>query len=174
MLTLISKLFNSLFDFFENFVTNTRLRIFKIRYPGIARDFRMGLASILYGDGDFEIGRGTYIGRYCHFQAHEGAKIVIGRNCSISHSVRIYTYNNVADDIIGREEVIRKKKGDVVIGDNCWIGANVFITEGVTIGDHCVIGANSVVTRNVASNTLAAGAPARTIKHKEKQEGLAQ
>jgi acetyltransferase-like isoleucine patch superfamily enzyme len=57
----------------------------------------------------------------------------------------------------------RVKRGDVSVGDNCWIGACVFVREGLSIGDNVVIGAHSVVTRNVPSFCMVAGAPARVI-----------
>ncbi|MFL5841717.1 MAG: acyltransferase [Thermoleophilaceae bacterium] len=58
-------------------------------------------------------------------------------------------------------------KGPTRIGDNCWFGAHVVVTSGVTIGERCVIGANSVVTRDIPPRTIAAGSPARVIKEVE-------
>jgi acetyltransferase-like isoleucine patch superfamily enzyme len=55
-------------------------------------------------------------------------------------------------------------KGPTRIGDNCWLGANVVVTSGVTIGERCVIGANSVVTRDVPAFSIAAGAPAKVLR----------
>lgn len=52
----------------------------------------------------------------------------------------------------------------VVIGNNCWFGANVTVCGGVTIGDNCVIGAGSVVTRDIPADCFAAGNPARVIR----------
>jgi len=52
----------------------------------------------------------------------------------------------------------------VIIGDNCWFGANVTVCPGVTIGDNCVIGAGSVVTRDIPSDSFAAGVPCRVIR----------
>lgn len=52
----------------------------------------------------------------------------------------------------------------VVIEDDVWICANVFILPGVTIGSGSVIGAGSVVTENIPCNVLAAGNPAKIIK----------
>jgi maltose O-acetyltransferase len=54
--------------------------------------------------------------------------------------------------------------GDVVIGNNVWIGGRVTILKGVTIGDNAVIGAASVVTKDVPKNAIVAGNPARVIK----------
>jgi acetyltransferase-like isoleucine patch superfamily enzyme len=55
-------------------------------------------------------------------------------------------------------------KGPTRIGDNCWLGAHVVVTSGVTIGERCVIGANSVVTKDIEPFTIAAGAPARPLR----------
>lgn len=52
----------------------------------------------------------------------------------------------------------------VKIGDRCWIGANTIILPGVTIGDNVVIGAGSVVTKDIPSNVIAAGSPAKIIR----------
>jgi len=55
-------------------------------------------------------------------------------------------------------------KGPTRIGANCWLGANVVVTGGVTIGERCVIGANSVVTRDIPAFSIAAGAPAAVLR----------
>ncbi len=52
----------------------------------------------------------------------------------------------------------------VHIGKNCWLGAGVIVVPGVTIGDNCVIGAGSVVTKDIPSNTIAVGNPARVLR----------
>lgn len=54
-------------------------------------------------------------------------------------------------------------KGDVVIGNDVWIGRGARILSGVTIGDGAVVGAYSVVTRAVAPYAIVAGAPAREV-----------
>jgi len=56
-----------------------------------------------------------------------------------------------------------QSKGPTRIGDNCWLGAHVVVTSGVSIGKRCVIGANSVVTKDIEPYTIAAGVPARPI-----------
>lgn len=52
----------------------------------------------------------------------------------------------------------------VIIGDNVWIGGDATILPGVTIGDNVVIGAGSVVTKDIPSNVVIAGNPAKIIK----------
>lgn len=55
-------------------------------------------------------------------------------------------------------------KGDIVIGNDVWIGYEAVILAGVTIGDGAVIGARAVVTKDVAPYTVVGGVPARPIK----------
>lgn len=50
------------------------------------------------------------------------------------------------------------------IGKKCFIGARSIILPGVTIGDHVIVGAGSVVTKDVKSNCIVAGNPAKIIK----------
>lgn len=52
----------------------------------------------------------------------------------------------------------------VRIGNDVWIGGNVTILPGVTIGDNVVIGAGAVVAKDIPSNSLAVGVPARVVK----------
>jgi len=53
----------------------------------------------------------------------------------------------------------------IVIGNDVYIGVRTIILPGVRIGNRCIIGAGSVVARNIPDNSLAAGVPARVIKH---------
>jgi acetyltransferase-like isoleucine patch superfamily enzyme len=53
----------------------------------------------------------------------------------------------------------------ITIGNNVWIGVAATILPGVTIGDNAVIAAGAVVSRSVPADTLAAGVPARVLKH---------
>lgn len=52
----------------------------------------------------------------------------------------------------------------IIIGENCWIGANVRICKGVTIGDNSIVAACSVVTKDVPANCIVAGNPAKIVK----------
>lgn len=52
-------------------------------------------------------------------------------------------------------------KGDVIIGNNVWIGERSIILPGVSIGDGAIIGANSVVTKSIPAYAIAVGSPAK-------------
>nr|WP_249033338.1 DapH/DapD/GlmU-related protein [Silicimonas algicola] len=55
------------------------------------------------------------------------------------------------------------RKGEVIIEEDVWIGANATILRGVTIGVGATVGAGSVVTKNVDAGDMVAGNPARRI-----------
>lgn len=79
--------------------------------------------------------------------------------------IHIYDESYVASGaMIFSHDYSRNIKIDTYVGRRCFIGANAIIMPGVTIGDEVVIGAGSVVTRDVPSNTIIAGNPARIIK----------
>lgn len=55
-------------------------------------------------------------------------------------------------------------KGNIIIGNDVWIGFEALILAGVSIGDGAIIGSRAVVTKDVPSYTIAAGVPARPIR----------
>jgi len=120
---------------------------------------------------NYEIGRGCY--RYPKiFSWGEKATCQIGSFCSFAPGVKIYlggehridwttTYPfnilwRAGKNISGHP----KTKGDVVIGNDVWIGAEAVIMSGVNIGDGAVIGARSVVTKDIPPYSIAVGNPA--------------
>ena len=52
----------------------------------------------------------------------------------------------------------------IIIEDKAWLGSNVTVLPGVRIGEGAVVAAGAVVTKDVASNTVVAGVPAKFIK----------
>lgn len=66
--------------------------------------------------------------------------------------------------IIFTHDFARGIHADTYIGKRCFIGANAIIMCGITIGDNVIIGGGSVVTKNVPSNCIVAGNPARIVK----------
>ena len=60
-----------------------------------------------------------------------------------------------------REPVDKEDVLPVKIGNNVWIGSNCVILKGVVIGDNSIVSTHSVVTREVLSNCIYAGYPAR-------------
>lgn len=61
-------------------------------------------------------------------------------------------------------------KGDIVIGNDVWIGYEAVILAGVTIGDGAIIGTRAVVTKDVPPYTIVGGVPAKPIKKRFSEE----
>lgn len=65
-------------------------------------------------------------------------------------------------------------KGDIVIGNDVWIGYEAVIFAGVTIGDGAIIGTRAVVTKDVPPYTIVGGVPAQPIKKRYNEETIAK
>ena len=96
-------------------------------------------------------------------------KIFIGDNVSIGPNLTLVADScaNNGIEINNFDDVIQKltKKGIIKIEDDVWIGANVTILPNVKIGKCSIIGAGSIVTKDVKSNSIYAGNPAKFIRY---------
>ena len=68
----------------------------------------------------------------------------------------------------------RDNKGDIVIGNDVWIGYEAVIMQGVTIGDGAIIGTRAVVTKDVPPYSIVGGVPAKPIRKRFSDEVIAQ
>lgn len=64
--------------------------------------------------------------------------------------------------------------GDIVIGNDVWIGYEAIIMQGVHIGDGAIIGIRAVVTKDVPPYTIVGGIPAKEIRKRFSEEVIAQ
>ena len=106
------------------------------------------------------IGHGTFINHNAYLM--DGGGITIGHHCFIGPNCGMYTaiHPMIAEE---RNQGLEKAL-PIVIGDNCWIGADVTILPGVTIGSNTIIGAKSVVTKDIPDHVLALGNPCRVVR----------
>ncbi len=104
-----------------------------------------------------ELGDNVYIGKDCVLMAAE-SRIIIKDNVLFGPHIFLIGGDH-RFDIVGQPiRTILKKRpqddADIIIDEECWIGANSIILKGVHIGRGCVIGAGSIVTRNVPPYTI--------------------
>jgi acetyltransferase-like isoleucine patch superfamily enzyme len=128
--------------------------------------FEPGVWITAPGPARVRIGAGSFLNQGVMIASEQ--LVEIGAHCMLANGCFVSDANHRFDD---PEKPITwqgfQSKGPTRIGDNCWLGANVVVTSGVSIGERCVVGANSVVTHDLEPFTIAAGMPARVIKRVE-------
>jgi len=105
---------------------------------------------------------GTQIGRNIMMSAAK--KITIGEKCLVSYNVSLLDHDHKFDPDISPLDSGITEAEEIIVEDNCFIGAHSFILKGVRLGKHCVVGANSVVTESFPAYSIVAGNPAKLIK----------
>lgn len=108
------------------------------------------------------IGDGTFIQPRCQLSAHKAA-IRIGRRVQIASGCAFYPYDHGMSAGTPIWEQPLTTRGDIVVGDDAWLGHGVIVLSGVRIGEGAVIGAGAVVTRDVPPKAIAVGNPARVV-----------
>ena len=120
--------------------------------------------------GDYAIKIGVKMGKNCKihknvFWGSEPYLITMGDNVRITEGVRFITHDggvHVLRNLYNEKEI--DVFGKITIGNNVHIGMNSIIMPGVTIGNNCVVGCGAVVTKNVESNSVVVGIPAKKIE----------
>lgn len=123
--------------------------------------FMLGYNEIL-NSGKLQIG--TNFSMNCFSRIVCLDHIKIGNNVMLAEFVTILDHDHSYH--VDQSEMVLKghTTSPIAIGNNVWIADKVSILKGVKIGDNVVIGANSVVTKDIPSNSIAVGCPARVIK----------
>ena len=140
--------------------THEEIRVLMSKLTGREIDVTFSIFPPFYTDcgKNINIGKNVFINSGCQFQDQGG--IVIGDGTFIGHNVVLATLNH-GISLKNRCNTFPKP---ILIGNNVWVGASVTITPGVKIGDGAVIAAGAVVTRDVPSNTIVGGIPAKLIR----------
>ena len=119
---------------------------------------------------------GATIGKDCNVCSHCYIEndVVIGDRVTIKNGVQLWNGLRIEDDVFVGPNVTfandlypRSKQSfellNTVVKQGATIGANATLLPGITIGENAMIGAGSVVTKNVPSNAVVVGNPARVI-----------
>ena len=116
-------------------------------------------------------------------------KLVIGKFCSIAcgakflftsanhtmKSLSTYPFPLFFEEWgLDKKDVTKSwdNKGDIIIGNDVWIGYEAVILSGVTIGDGAIIGTRALVTKDVPPYTIVGGMPAKIIRKRFEEETI--
>ena len=113
------------------------------------------------------------IGRFCSIAC--GAKFIFTSANHTMKSLSTYPFPIFFEEWglnIANVTDAWDNKGDIVIGNDVWIGYDAVILSGVTIGDGAIIGARAVVTKDVPPYTIVGGIPARHIRKRFDEEAV--
>jgi sugar O-acyltransferase (sialic acid O-acetyltransferase NeuD family) len=119
------------------------------------------------------VGRGVRIGpgsmilqsATVNIDAEIGSHVILNTACSVDHDCRIGDFVHVAPGChLG---------GSVSVGEGAFLGIGARVLPGVRIGRRAVVGAGSVVTKDLPGGCTAVGVPARVIKMREEEHGVA-
>ena len=108
---------------------------------------------------------GLIIGKFCSIAC--GAKFIFNCANHTLKSLSTYTFPLFFEEWdLPKSEVASAwdNKGDIVIGNDVWIGYDAIIMAGVTIGDGAIIGTRAVVTKDVEPYSIVGGVPAKEIR----------
>lgn len=124
----------------------------------------------------YDIGRGSY-GHFRVRHPNETTKLKIGAFCSFAAGVQIFLGGEHRMDwvttfpfpvfwseVAGGFDSWAKTRGDVIIGNDVWIGTEALVMSGVRVGNGAVIAARAVVIRDVPPYAIVAGVPAKVVR----------
>lgn len=113
------------------------------------------------------------IGKFCSIAC--GAKFLFNSANHTLSSLSTYPFPLFFEEWgLEKKDVTKAwdNKGDIVIGNDVWIGYEAVILAGVTIGDGAIIGTRAVVTKDVPPYTIVSGVPAKPIKRRFPEETI--
>ena len=132
------------------------------------------------GKSQVSVGRFTYgVENLSIKQWNEGAALKIGAFCSLGNKINIFLggnhrtdwittfpFGHVYQEELGNFDILGhpSTKGDIVIGNDVWVGFGVSIFSGLKIGDGAVLSANACVVKDVPPYHIVAGNPAKIVK----------
>lgn len=117
---------------------------------------------IINNPQELSLGNNISIHPFCYIESLGG--ITIGNDVSIAHNTSILSVNHTWEDKSQPIKYNEIKKSPVTLEDDVWVGCGCRIMAGTTVHRHSVIAAGAVVTKDIDSNTVVGGVPAKKLK----------
>ena len=147
--------------FLKNIVKHPNISIGDYTYYDDFENVENFIKNVKY-HFDF-VGDKLIIGKFCMIAS--GAKFIMNGGNHLTEVISAYPFSVFGN---GWEKAMEGKsfpnKGNIVIGNDVWIGHNATIMAGVTIGDGAIIATNATVTKDVAPYAIVGGNPAKEIR----------
>ena len=115
------------------------------------------------------------MGKFCSIAC--GAKFLFTSANHTMHSISTYPFPIFFEEWgldVTNITSAWDNKGDIVIGNDVWIGYEAVVLSGVTIGDGAIIGTRAVVTKDVPPYTIVGGIPAKPIRKRFSDEVISK
>ncbi len=107
------------------------------------------------------------MGAVINIGAKVGSRSMIDMNAVLGARAEVGINSHVGAGAILAGVLEPPSASPVIVGDNCLIGANAVVLEGVKVGNGAIVAAGSIVTKDVPENAVVAGVPARILKYKD-------
>lgn len=155
---LIRHFFSLIFYYYVNYVLGRKR-------AKIGHNSKVHPTVVLRQAERIRIGNNCLINHNNVLQAGKSVSIItIGNNVQTGPNVLMFAFNHCTETngvpMINQDYL----DSDIIIEDDVWIGAGSVITAGVKIGKGSIIAAGAVVTKDIPSNVIAGGVPAKIIK----------
>ncbi|APY12841.1 chloramphenicol acetyltransferase [Seonamhaeicola sp. S2-3] len=155
--------------FLKNIIKNPNILVGDYTYYDDFEDVNNFEKNVKY-HFDF-IGDKLVIGKFCMIAS--GVQFIMNGGNHLTESISAFPFAIFGGDWEG---AMRGKsyplKGDIIIGNDVWIGHDATIMAGVKIGDGAIIASKSVVTKNVEPYAIVGGNPAKLIRKRFEEEKI--
>ena len=143
--------------------------LYKRKLGAYGRDCDIHFPCFLGKKSHIFLGDYALVQPYCRFIIHTG-RVIIGRWTSVSCNCLIVTGNHVPTVGVNQRILeryhINDREQDVVIGEDCWVGAGATLLGGTHLGRGSVVGAGALVNKVFPPYAVVVGCPARIIASK--------
>ena len=92
----------------------------------------------------------------------QGNSVEIGKECMFAENVELWASDTHSITDLNGNTINPSRP--IKIGNHVWLGKGVCVMKGIEIGDNTILGLGSIVTKNIPSNVIAAGNPAKVVK----------
>lgn len=118
-----------------------------------------------------DLGKGLIIGNNSSIGPHGyvgcSGKITIGNNVMFGPKCSLFAENHIFSDTTSTIKSQGVNQKGIKIEDDCWIGSNVIILDGVTIGEGSIIGAGTIITKDIPKKSIVIDSRNKVVKIRE-------